>query len=414
MRDMEAQKERESRIIGHYLVRRMDHPRSSGLHAEHFCIAVHKTWWNKALSLDEFDATSLGIPLEDWDRYDRAGAYLSPKELVAIIAKMRRNWAGVLVQESLSTSMDALRRGADLDEVCKAVSVAIESARAGYSDGGKVLSDVMSSVAEEWAEACRAGAPNTLPMPVSALQSSLLGWRIGKLHMLGAKSSEHKTTFGRSACEAVARVGESALYWLMEDDASDLGARTLASKTDVNTAMLGTGTTDKPDSVTKRKASMDRIASDPAYRRIIVIDRRSPPISAIGPEIGKAVAQHGVKFVVLDFVQLIQPDKGNKSGDWWSHLSAHLHTLASTHNVALLCLGQFETTSVRDMAETGRSPRITDMYGGDTWRQNAFGCLVMWKTSATTLSFRVDKWKGGSAGIEIANVPVVPAHDRIG
>lgn len=408
----------EKAVVGHYLVLRNDHPRSAGLEPAHFMDRKHREWWAKALTLDDFSPFDLGMSPWETTEYGGPESIVLASQMPRLVAGMKKAWAIERVKWAAANAVDDLKFDASrFDEVCATLLATVEEARSGFAAEGRTMAEIISEVADDWDEAVRSGVPQTLPMPIKAMQDALGGWQIGKVVMLGAKSSEHKTSFGRKACDTVAKAGHTAMYWLMEDEDSDLGQRAVAERVpQLDTRHLATGTVPKElrDNVGELYEQIKATADAEENRRIIVVDRRAPKLGTIGPEIGRLVAKYGVKFVVLDFAQLIVPDKGGKNGDWWAHLSAWLHTLAAHYGVAMLVLGQFETQAVRDMAETGRAPRITDMYGGDTWRQNAFGCICMWKTGPTRLNFRVDKWKSGANGLEIMNVPVDPAHDRIG
>lgn len=428
---MTDQLERERALIAHYLVLRSDHPRNAGVGVEHFTSGAHRSWWAKAMERDDFTPWDLGIDTEVVaDLSGPAYAY-NERHVPGIVDAVRRHWAAERVRWACASAQDRLRKGEELEPVCTDLLATVEDARAGCTNSTESLATVGQRVLETYAHDIRDKSSRTLPIFLPAMQDALGGWVLGKLHLIVARSSEHKTTMARQAAEHIAFCGHPVLYWTMEDSSEDIAIRDIASASVMTTRDIATAKVpgvvadawrtklanpnyDSPYAPERVRAQADAHAARETAHRFWLLDIGSPTLSQIAPEVGRAVARHGVRAVVLDFAQLIGPDRGHEDAQHWKRVSAHLAALAKRYKIALIACAQIDKQATRDSEDSpDRHPRLSDIYGGAAWKQNAFAGLTLWKTQdGRAISINVEKWK--SAGpMLLENIPVDAAHDRI-
>jgi hypothetical protein len=416
---MESDAERERTVVAYYLIMREDHPRNAGIGPELFFDPSHRSWWEESLRRDDFTSLDLGITPEKSTAYAGPGYIVFGNQIPGMLDGMRRRWSIQRLLWATSTAFEDLRkRSEDMDAICTELVAAVEDARAGCSNATESLTTVGLRVLETYGRDIKDKSSRTLPMFLPAMQEALGGWTLGKLHLIVARSSEHKTTFTRQAAEHAAHTGHPVLYWTMEDSSEDIAIRDIASRSELTTRDLATAQVPQHLQLNKRLPEVGARARDHVMREAAglfwLIDRGGPKLSDIGPTIGQAIAKHGIRAAALDFAQLIEADSGHQDTGHWKRVAAYLAALAKRHRIALLACCQIDKFATRESKDNeDRGIRAEDMYGGISWMQSAFSVTCLWRSSdKRTITINVEKFK--SAGpMRLDNVPVTPAHDRI-
>lgn len=274
-------------------------------------------------------------------------------------------------------------------------------------------------VAERFLHAMQSPEPNprTVPMPTEILDEYFGGWRRGKLHLVGAKTSHHKTTFSRVALEVVAKAGFNVLYWTAEDSNDDIASRTLARNIDgLNVGMLETMDAEglKPE---KRGDVMRRLLAvpDEAWtHRVRMIDLPNPTLAQVVGVIRQQAAK-SLDFVVFDFLQRIsRTDMRESEASHWDRCTSELRELAKVLDVAIVCPVQ-PTQEGTKRVEDGKPLRIGDLRGGQAIAANAYGVMTLFveeTKDGRRLEVYTRKWKG--AGLRKFRLWVTGASDDLG
>lgn len=96
---------------------------------------------------------------------------------------------------------------------------------------------------------------------------------------------------------------------------------------------------------------------------------KGEPIDAICAAIRSNVRRHGIKLVVVDYLQKIQPSTRNEKRTYEvGEVSSKLKAIASSTGVALLCLAQLNRDTEKDK---GRPPRLADLGDSKQIEQDA-------------------------------------------
>jgi hypothetical protein len=243
----------------------------------------------------------------------------------------------------------------------------------------------------------------TLPLPWPQIDAHTGGWVVGKLHLIGGRSSEHKTTFARCCAEHLASIGVPCAYWTAEDSEVDIASRTLAANSDLldtKALMLGRG----PRGQNPTKGDLDRILGQaqksiesPVGKNLHIIDIPNPRLSQIVTTI-KTLAAKGYRAVFFDFLQLARPDSGQPTNDWWRDCIATLAGLAKQLGIVLVCTSQIEKSGTQASIQDERVPRADEMPFGAVLRQGAWACVMVGArigktTGSKLLVAEIDKWK---------------------
>src|SRR5574338_322675 len=195
-----------------YLARREADARTSIVRPCH--LTTHADAWERALA-GESVHLALDVPGLTAERVAAA-----EKELVS-------SWARRHAAQALSDGKANLERGGEPGAIAAEVSRALADAASGGLVRSETHRDVAGRVIERWLAALTT-EPRMIPVPWKALQEHTGGLPLGKLLILGGRSSEHKTTTARELIEYAAQyfaegstkddpTPDHALYWTMED-----------------------------------------------------------------------------------------------------------------------------------------------------------------------------------------------------
>ncbi len=403
----------ERRILGWWLVHPSDALTSSLTH-EHFADRRHRAlahvlqrpgWTiddaHRALASDT-DPSGL---LTYTDTFDSATGLLS-HHYAGSVGRLHDEFARKAAEASATAFLRALR-GKGAPNIQKAIQEHVSALAEAQSMGplpGRPYGQVAMEVLTEWAESlANPEKIRTLPLPWSDIDSHTGGWVIGKLHLVGGRSSEHKTTFARKCAEHLATTGHKVVYWTAEDSDHDIAGRTLADASDLldtKALMLGRGPRGRnptEDDLARIMRQATASIEGPAGTNMRIVDLPNPRISTVLSALNVFAAK-GYRAVFFDFAQLMQPDKGEATNDWWRQCVAALAGRAKQLGIVLVFTSQIEKTGTQASAKDERVPRADEMPFGAVMRQGAWACVMLGaKVSKTTgaklLIAEIDKWK---------------------
>lgn len=396
----------ERDVVCWYLARREADPRASIVRPIH--LSAHASAWQAALD-GAPSHVALDIPGLTAERVAEAERTL--------VVRWSRRYAA----RALAAATEALEAGTEPGAIAADVAKALAEAAAGGLLRSVTLGDAMDVAIEQWVNDL-AGTRRTIPFPWKQIQEHTGGTPLGKLIMLGGRSSEHKTTAAREMCETAADWCEAnasghATYWTMEDSAQDIAGRAIADGTQKLTTrdmMTGTFRGHRPtaDDMAAIAAQLRALRSRPQTDRFRIIDEASPTIARVLATISSEVAQ-GCRFIVLDFFHLIRPDKGRMDADTARMIATALHAAAKMHEIVIVALGQLDKTATIESANEKRVPLAAELLFGSMLKQTSFGVIMvgLGKTPGT-LDVLVEKWKASNPNMAF-RLRVDPAHDRL-
>jgi replicative DNA helicase len=413
----------ELQILAWYLVLRRRDPRSSVLRPEHFAGAEYRGWWAKALERPE--SVLADLPNAALAALSDVAAIPSDREVAELERRLVDGWSRRHLLGRVESAMK--RRDADLHELTGALRQAISEAEAGCLSESRTHAEVGVDLFRDWSDSCRSDHSGpVVPMPLRRLQEIIGGWRRGKLWMVEAITSGHKTTFARMAAWHAAKCGEQPLMWAMEDSSEQIVQRTWAAEireVDTRTFQMGQKPPVTEDEFAMVLDKLGRNLESDAARRLRIRDEGMPKLSRVLGLCSSEVAR-GCTMIVLDFFQLIQPDERplSEEGHWYNCANS-LQALAKDLDVPILCTCQPTQSAQRAQLETGKSLTISDIRGAAAISQAAWGILILnaagnsdqdsraWVRNPRKIEIVTAKNKAGPRGD--GTFTVLPEHDLI-
>lgn len=246
--------------------------------------------------------------------------------------------------------------GTPLDEVLKTVSklTGLEKPWALQIENGKAVGDRMITDLERRHQL--QGALSGLDSGFSRLNDITSGLQFGEQTLVGARPSQGKTALGLNIFTRTAVYHKiPALFVSLEMSTEALMRRMLAGQCSIGMNTIRRGSYSESDFSTISSFNL-LVSRSP----IFILDA----VSGIGipdlcSQVIRHVKKHGVKLVVIDYLQKIKPSaKSEKRTYEVADVSERLKALAVETGAAFLTLAQLNRESDKDK---GRPPRMSDL-----------------------------------------------------
>lgn len=200
------------------------------------------------------------------------------------------------------------------------------------------------------------------------------GWQRSDLVIVAARPSVGKTALAITMALNAARAGRSVAIFSIEMSADQIGARLLSASSKVPLQAIRQG-----DSSGMNLARLAAGVHELEGANIHVDDSAAATPGELRSKCRRLVADQGVDLVIVDYLQLMSPDRvsrdGNRVNDV-SDISRGLKMLAREMNVPVIALSQLSRSS--EYRESGE-PRLSDLRDSGAIEQDADLVLMMWK-----------------------------------
>jgi replicative DNA helicase len=236
---------------------------------------------------------------------------------------------------------------------------------------------------------------------ISGIDGVTGGWQKSDLIILAARPSVGKTALATSMALSAARSGKKVAIFSVEMSAEQVGARILSSASGVPLQAIRHGGLDMMQLV-----EIDQWAQRVSELGIYVDDSPVATPSVIRSKCRKISAEHGIDLVIVDYLQLMSPDKGNKDANRVNEvadISRALKALARELDVPVIALSQLSRMS--EYRETGE-PRLSDLRDSGAIEQDADVVLMLWRKEQPDftrpvegVSCKIAKHRNGATGI---------------
>jgi replicative DNA helicase len=191
------------------------------------------------------------------------------------------------------------------------------------------------------------------------------GLHNSELIILAARPSMGKTAFALNIAENVAvRSDLPVLFVSLEMSSEELGDRMLCSAARVNSHKLRNGTVTQVE----RKRLMDK-AGEVSEAPLFVDDSPSRSVVEIAAEARRIKRQQGLGLVVVDYLQLIEPDNPrDPRQEQVAKIARRLKGMARELKVPVMCLSQLNRQT--EVAKDNR-PRLSHLRESGAIEQDA-------------------------------------------
>jgi replicative DNA helicase len=158
----------------------------------------------------------------------------------------------------------------------------------------------------------------------------------GELVVIAARPGVGKTTIGLAIAYANAARGVPSLFFSTEMSPGELLLRSVCAAAPVSSSWLRTGNlidADRPRLEAAKEAHRQAL--------LFVDDRPNPSVAEIRRTARREVREHGIKLVVVDYLQRLRPaDDRRQRYEQVGQIVASLKTLARELNVPVIALAQ--------------------------------------------------------------------------
>lgn len=194
-----------------------------------------------------------------------------------------------------------------------------------------------------------------IPMGIDDLDRLTGGMRPGQMIVIAGRPGHGKTTVGAQIARNISNAGTGVVFFSLEMPKEELGQRNASAETGVPFGKIRDGKVDSAG-----LALLEQYVDEQEGRPLFVDDDPDQSVGEISLKTRKLIKDHGVKVVVIDYLQLVKPDgggTGNKTQDI-ADVSDGLRKMARKLGITVIALAQLN----RGVANRDDSkPRITDL-----------------------------------------------------
>jgi replicative DNA helicase len=230
------------------------------------------------------------------------------------------------------------------------------------------LNEVLKQTWDEIANAQGQGLTGIATTRFFALDEILNGFQRGEMIVLAARPSVGKTALAMNFAEDVAAAAKvPAVFFSLEMRNVEIAKRMLSSRAGVDAEVF----TKNPDEETRERvqtASVE-LGAAPLY----IDDTPSQTILDIRAKSRRLKIHHGIQLVIIDYLQLLTPPRGENRQVQVAEISRGVKSLARELKIPVLALSQLN----REVERADRKPRLSDIRESGAIEQDADVVLLL-------------------------------------
>lgn len=214
----------------------------------------------------------------------------------------------------------------------------------------------------------------------SDVDNYLSGFQNSDMIILGARPSFGKTTLALDFARNAAKIDNAPVgIFSLEMSKEQVIDRIIAAEAGVPLWKLRTGRLTAETEFELIQQALDRLSRIPIY----IDDTPGLNIMQIRSIARRLQAEHGLKMLVIDYVQLIQPfSNSDNMVQQFTEISHGIKGLARELNIPVLALSQLNRSV--DSRE-GQVPRISDLRETGSWEQDADVVMLIYRKDKNRL-----------------------------
>lgn len=207
----------------------------------------------------------------------------------------------------------------------------------------------------------------------SQLDDYLGGLKDGSLYIIAGRPGQGKTAMALSMARNILISGSPVALFSLEMSKKELGMRLMAAHADLDMKHVYRGTLTKDDFSKLSKAS------ELTMLPIFVNDRTDLTVNMLRSEARRYVKNHGVRVIIVDYLQLIAGSReAKKQGthEVVSEISRGLKLMAQELEVPVIALAQLNREAERSAYSR---PQLSMLRSSGSIEQDADSCLFLWE-----------------------------------
>lgn len=333
---------------------------------------------------EPIDLVTVTEELKRQNSYDKVGgsAYLTSLINVVPTSAHIEQYARIIkehaVRRALITQATTLIQRA-YDE-SQSVEDLLESAEAGiFSLSQENVTRDFSPIKDALAESFdrldelqkNSGKLRGVPSGFRDLDSKLAGMQNSNLIILAARPGNGKTSMALNIAQYVAvTAGLPVGIFSLEMSQEELVDRLLIGQSDIEAWKLKTGRLDEKD-FDKLSLAMGELAEAPIY----IDDTPGITISEMRTKARRLQVEHGLRFLIVDYLQLVHGRNLENRVQEVSEISQNLKNLARELKIPVLAISQLS----RAVEQRGtRRPQLADLRESGAIEQDADVVMFIW------------------------------------
>jgi len=225
----------------------------------------------------------------------------------------------------------------------------------------------------------RASGLRGVPTGFKDLDEALAGMQDSNLLILAARPGVGKTAFALGiALQAATKAKIPVGIFSLEMSKEELMDRLLVAQADIDAWKLKTGQL-SPEDFTKLSEAMGELAEAPLF----IDDTPGQNILEMRTKARRLMAEHGLKLIIVDYLQLVQPYKNHENRvQEVSEISMGLKNLARELKLPVLCASQLS----RMVEQRGnKRPQLSDLRESGSIEQDADVVMFLWRETEDNL-----------------------------
>jgi replicative DNA helicase len=271
---------------------------------------------------------------------------------------------------------------------------AIMALAAGGVDGtARPVADVVADLFDR-IDACRAGNREAgVPTGFADLDNLLVGLQPSELILLAARPAVGKTALGALLADRAARAGHPTLFISLEMGGVEVVGRMLSALAPVDGQLIRQAHLLQE----KELAAIHKAGDTLRQGRLWISDMPGQTMLRIASEARRIQHRHGLGLVVIDYLQLIEPeDRKVPRHEQVGAISRRLKALARELRAPVLALAQLNRASEERAEQT---PRLSDLRESGSLEQDADVVLLLSRLKNPDLvGVQVAKNRNGPTG----------------
>ena len=201
----------------------------------------------------------------------------------------------------------------------------------------------------------------------------LCGLAPGELVIIGARPSVGKTALACSVVLTVAKAGVPCIVFSLEQSSKEIAERFLVMEAGADSHACRRGSISTNDFRVMTDA-MDRLW----HAGIFIDEGCNRSMTQIAASVRRAVRKHRVGLVVIDYLQLIEPESGKTNREQQiAAITRRAKLLAREARLPVLLLAQLNRES--ESGHGRRRPRLSDLRESGSQEQDADVVILLWK-----------------------------------
>lgn len=256
------------------------------------------------------------------------------------------------------------------------MSIGKSRASGRFSDMGEVMDETLSRL-----QVMQAGGSSGVPSGIASIDSIVGGWQKGNLIIVAARPSVGKTALATAmAANAAIHHNKSVAIFSMEMSREEIGSRLLSSLSGVSLHDIRHGLLDL-SALTMVMETAKSIRDS----RLRVEDSSINSPGEMRSKCRRLAQEHGLDMIIVDYLQLMAPDKHTKDGNRVydvADISRGLKALARELDIPVVALSQLSRSSEY---RENNEPKLSDLRDSGAIEQDADVVLMMWRSNDVSL-----------------------------